>query len=600
MKRKYFVWAVVMASSLAFTSCDDFFETDPDDIINEDDYIESDDEMYKGFLGIISKVQEAGDQAIFLTDTRCNFLEVTTAAPSELQDIYNYSNTDNNEYADPSCYYAIIIACNDYFDKMAEYHENVGGMSETSETNFEAMLSCAIRLKVWAYLKLGSIYGEAYWFDDPLTEMYDLSDTDVFTYCDMKDLSEKCLNLLENGMTVDGVDIASDVSMYWYTWLDEESQNEDEYTEWQFITPPRIILEAEWRSWRASYLDEDAAQSDWLWIRDNLLEWLYNMHTATDISAIDIGGFTEDDLESAGYIYQLNIPLQSDATYVYYKIFFAEEGIGNKMQVISAIIYNYTYDQTNRIVQYFCPTYPDAESFYLRPSEYGLNLYDEDDIRSLTQKMVLNTLGGEDCVSKYYYAYNTTTRTYEYLNDDIYKIEPSIIMFRGHDVHFLLAEAENHLGNWWQSKTLLNMGLTNEFADKVLDESWSTYYSSWFGDNGGYGNVGIVGAARGTTYDLPTPEDDDYNLTEDERKQIYDWALADEYLKEFVAEGKSYGYMCKIADRYADPAYRGGSEEAARDSFAARIAPKYTETATQQKVKNYIQSNGYFIVWNLE
>ena len=80
---------------------------------------------------------------------------------------------------------------------------------------------------------------------------------------------------------------------------------------------------------------------------------------------------------------------------------------------------------------------------------------------------------------------------------------------------------------------------------------------------------------------------------------MYDWALADEHMKEYIAEGKSYSYLCKIAERYANSAYRQGDAATARDSVAKRLTPKYP-AATQSTVKNKIQSNGYFIHWNLK
>ena len=96
--------------ALLFASCTEFFNTNPDNIINVEDYISTNDEMYKGFLGILTRMQQAGDHAIFLTDTRGDFLEITPNAPVELQDIYNYNYTDGNPYADPTCYYAVVIA----------------------------------------------------------------------------------------------------------------------------------------------------------------------------------------------------------------------------------------------------------------------------------------------------------------------------------------------------------------------------------------------------------------------------------------------------------------------------------------------------------
>lgn len=595
------IWAIgLLIVAAAFQSCDDYFETDPKNIINEKDYIAEEDEMYKGFLGIFNRMQEAGDQAIFLTDTRGPLLETTDNAPAELKAIYNYDETNGNEYADPTCYYAIVVACNDYLKKMEEYHRNVGGMTEIAEENFPGLISSAIRIKVWAYLMLGKIYGEAYWFDDPLTEKKELSDASVFTHCNMKELADKAISLLENGVTVDGIHVDGDTEVSWYKWLDPETQDASLYrSQWDYLVPPAIVLNAEFRSWRASYVDEETAQTDWQWIHDNLLSYMYSYQSGAIGSERLLGSQGSSD------IFQLNKKMQSDATTAYFRIFYSEEA-GQPTQLLSGIMYDYENDQCNRIVQYFCPEYPDAESFYLQPSDYGLNLYNDNDIRGLTQKWVLNTLGGKTCVSKYYYGYNFSTRVYEYLDDKaIYKIEPTIPTFRGHDLHFLLAEAETHLGHFDQAYAIMNEGVSTEFPDKILpvdtDPAWDERYRPWLeAPNGGYGNLGIAGTANAKIHELPRPADEDFaNYTTDELKEMYDWALVDENNKEYVAEGKSYSFMCKIAERYSNTAYRNGSEAKARDSVAVRIAPKYASSGRQQTVENKIKSDGYFIHWNL-
>lgn len=621
MKRHTFITYALacIAAVPVVSSCEDYFDTDPKSIINDQDYIAKADEMYKGFLGIVARVQQAGDHAIWLTDTRCNMLETTPNAPVELQNIYNYNATDGNEYADPSCYYAIVNAANDYMAKMADYHHNVGGMSEADETNFKALLSSALRLKVWAYYTLGTVYGRAYWTDEPCDEMTDPATSDRFTLCDMKQIADRGIAALNNGIDIDGLHIGGDLRMQWYKWLDEENQSQDAFMKWQYMVPPSIILEAELRSWRASYEDEAAAQSDWQWIKDNLLQWMHDLQSMTydQVPSMSIPGWTTESYTlkddgsfnawkegyQPGYIFQLNMIMQSDANLPYYTIFCSEE-VGNRMHIISTILYDYANNQRNRLVQYLCPQYPSGDGFYLRPSDYGKSLYNTRDIRSLDQKMVMNTLGGQDAVTKYYYSYNPPTRSYKYLRTNIFEIEPAIVMFRGHDIHFLLAEAENHLGNWRQARALLNLGLNNEFAGGVDDfkksTDWDSRYETWFGGSGGYGNIGIVGGACGKTYDLPDPTDDGYSLTEDQRRQAYDWALADEYLKEFVAEGKSLGYLCKIAERYSRPGVREGSQEKAREAVAERIAPKYRAAGLSGKVTQAILNRGYFIEWNLK
>lgn len=601
------IWTIgLMAVSMTFTACEDFFETDPKNIINEEDYITEEDEMYKGFLGIFNRMQEAGDHAIFLTDTRAALLETTDNAPTDLKAICNYDETYGNPYADPTCYYAIIVACNDYFAKMEEFHQTVGGMTEIAEENFPALISSAMRIKAWAYLMLGKIYGEAYWFDDPLTEKKDLNDASVFTYCNMKELADRAIALLENGMTIDGIHVPGNLEVKWYKWLDPEVQDETMYRQWQFLTPPAVILNAEFRSWRASYVDEDAAQTDWAWIRENILDFLYYYQQPLDEDVEDPEGYRIAG--GTGYnrnaIFQLSLLMQSDNFGAYSNIFFTEE-TGSQYQLISTIMYDHARFQRNRLVQYFCPEYPDAESFYLQPSEYGVNLYNENDIRGATQKWMINTLGGKRCVSKYYYGYNFTTRSYQYLDEKpIFEIQPAIPTFRGHDLHYLLAEAELHLGHYDQAYVLLNAGVSDEFPDKVMPlgdgSNWDERYLPFLANSGGYGNAGLAGAANATLHDLPRPGDAEWDsYTEDEIKKMYDWAIADEHMKEYIAEGKSYSYMCKIAERYANNAYRGGDPAEARDSVAARIAPKYAPMGRQSVVENRIKSNGYFIHWEL-
>jgi hypothetical protein len=637
--KRYSILVITLLNIIIFSSCSDYFDTNPNNIINEEDYIDKEDEIYKGMLGIMNRVQEAGDHAIWLTDTRANILETTENAPDDLKRIYNYESTDGNEYADPTCYYAIIIACNDYIAKMGEYHKShKGAISEEAESHFIPMLSCTLRIKAWAYLMLGRIYGVAYWFDDPLTEKKALSDASVFTRCDMKQLAEKAITLLTNGIDVDGMHIAPDVDMYWWEWLDPENKELSPYIAWQYLTPPAMIMKVEFMSWLCNYLTEEAARPYWTEIRNTILDYLYAIHTfpfggeETNYPNFPLPGFNLQgtngrNIDDYRYylpnVFQLTVDLSAGIRqqWMPYMDLFPTEGIGLKTQAISGIIYNYEQHQRNRIVQYLCPEYPSADAFYLRPSEYGKQLYDDYDIRSMDQKVVMNTLGGQDCVSKYFYKrYHTNVQaatsgyqygTWGYIGDgsNLFKIEPTIPTFRGHDFHFLLAEAETHLGHFDVARTILNDGFTTRFPDKAFptdNDEWYPKYITWLGGDTpssstpttnprGSGNCGIAGAARGTLHALPLPEET--SLSEQQLKEMYDWAIADEYLKEYLAEGKAYSYLCKMADRWSNGGR--GDRGAACDSVIKRIAPKYP-ASTQAKVRSSILSDGYFIKWDLK
>lgn len=575
MKQRSIYLFIMLGLTGLLSSCQ-FFETDPDNVLKEGDYIAKESEMYRGFLGIVTRMQEVGDQAIFLTDPRCNYLEATGNAPVDLQNLAAYDETDGNPYADPTGYYAVIVSCNDFIAKMDEYCQRVGSaMSDSAKVHVPRLVSSALRYKVWAYYMLGRIYGEAYWFDTDMTELRPLTDTRTFEHLDMFGICNRCINLLDGGIDACGQHIPANLEMNWSYWIDPVNGNES-YQYWQYMTPKWISLRAELASWRTNYEDEASAQADWLWIRDNVLAFLN----------ASITNFGTDY-----YSCSMQIILE------YPNIFWTEQ-VSYAQQILGAIFYDYQNKQCNRLVQYFCPEFP-GDGYYLRPAASAQAMYNESDIRGGAQRLVSNTLGGQPAFSKYYY---TRLNNRGYLRAKIFEIEPTIPLFRGHDLHFLLAEAENHLGHWDVARTLLNTGMLNRFpggastlATDSLDGEpvWDPGYATWFATSGGYGDIGIVGANRAREYDLPGIADDatptqkrSFAYDRDRIKQ-YDLALADEYLKEFTGEGKSYSYLVKMAERY------GRDYQVIYD----RIKAKY-DAAAQSQVEQSLRTK-YFINWTL-
>jgi hypothetical protein len=448
---------------------------------------------------------------------------------------------------------------------MRQYRKRVGeSMDEDTKNNFNCLISSTLRIKVWAYYTLGRIYGKVVWFDDPLKELTNLNDVNIFTPLnDMKSIVNKCVNLLDSGIVVYKEErIAANLKMNWVAWLDPENENEDTYRYWNYLTPDWLLLRCELLSWRGE-------TGDWLCIRDSILNFLFKEQSITRLEG--------EYLYPSGFMYSCNIPLTGN----YQNIFYTER-MGYKFQFITGIMYDYENDQVNRLVDYFCPAFPC--SYYLRPSMHAIGKYVETDVRGLTQRLCMNVINGDTCFCKNYYHRGA------FLKSKILEIMPTIVLQRGHDYYFLLAEAENHLGNWEQAECLLNQGVTNSYTyARYLPAEWNSNYSSWFGGNGGYGDVGIVGCVRGAGHELPKPTDSVYNISEAERIRLYDMALADEYLLEYTGEGKSYSYLIKMAERYPSI---GAS------IIADRVVPKYP-ASKQAEVRAKIESGGYWVDWDL-
>lgn len=531
---------------LGITSCKDFFETDTDNTVNDEDYIGSSSEMYSGFLGIITEMQEVGDKAIYLTDTKGDFLTPTTNASQEIWDIYYYNDLQDNSFANPDGYYSVIIACNDYFDKMFDYRDEIGdAMDESTETNFEALISSALRIKCWAYLVLGEIYGEAIYFDSPLTSLDDLNDEGTYTKLNsLEEIANKCLDMLDNG--TEGIE--GNLDMNWGDWLDPEDPDNSDYYSWNLITPDYLAM----RSEICLILG-----IQYSWIRENILELLSET-------------FQEDS-----YKYRLNAGFSSN----YYRIF--ASGYYYSREDISSIIYDYSNNQTNNIITYFGKR--DPAEYLFRPSSYAMNKYGEDDNRAYGANFM--DQDGDTVATKYHYNYRWRKP---------YQSDASIKLFRGHDLHFMLAEAENHLGHWDPSASILTGGIAGRFTGLTVDTTdyattgWDPRYQDFIsGNSASYPNIGIQGSVNATQTELPSPDDEDYSMTEEERIKAYDLALLDEMLLEYPVEGRSYGMMIRMAERYNDPSI-----------IADRVCPKYS-SSYRSDIRSKIESGGYYVDYDL-
>ncbi len=534
------IFIVLMALSMA--GCDSYFETDPSDIINSEDYIGAQSEMYSGYLGIISKMQAVGDKVIFASDLRMNFMEPTVDAPEEMWQLYNYNVTPSNKLADPAEFYAVIIAVNDYLDRMFDYKEKLGGsMDAATETNFNALVSGAVRIKAWTYFQLAKIYGKAYYFDDPITELKSVADLSGYQeLSSFETIVDKCLEMIDGGYN----GIPGDLEMNWGSWLDPENPTNAAYVGWNYITPDYLCLRCE------LLLSTDAP--DYAWIKDNVLNRLL------EAFAIDL------------YRFSLNAGWSSN----YYRIF--AEGTYYSRSSISSIIYDYTNNQTNDLITYFGKRYP--AQYLIRPSTYGMSKYNSDDRRGLPCNFLIQD--GDTVIGKYHSSYRWRQP---------YQSDASIPLYRGHDLHFWLAEAENHLGHWDPAKTLLNEGVSNRFTSQAIfynnsdPEQWDIRYANFYSNS--YNNIGICGVVSATQHELSVPEDESGWMDADRIKE-YDLALLDEMLLEFPSEGRVMSMLYRMAQRYDDMSI-----------IADRVVPKYP-AAQQDAIRDKILGGEYFINWN--
>lgn len=579
--KKIFQSLFVVSFLFVAASCDNYFETNPDRLINDSDYISEENDMYTGYMGIATTLQAVADEMVLKSDIRANYLEPNTTSTQDLMDLYNYSNSQNNELADPAAFYDVILAANDFMAKMLAYKEKVGGaMSDETTEDFEAMVSGALRFKAWAYYKLANLYGEIIYFDDPIKEAKDLTDASIFTHItNYGDMIQKCLDIIDYGYPgLEGIDGSK--ALNWGRFMDaEDISAESTYRIWYRSTPDYVCLRSD--------LLLASNNPDYTWIKDQALTYLYNN--------------LSDHTWSLG---------QNNSYQNGYPAFFAS-GKGTSGIYISAAIYDGYYNQVHDLYDYF------VGEKYVRGSKAAQALYTNSDgtLEKRRGSSLYWSLDGDSLCTKYYGGlYNTSSLTTRFraISRGEFPNDAAIPLYRTQDLHFFLAEACNHLGEYDITKTLLMGGVEMKMAatgrtsmavtaeEMAADPKWGEQWADarWLTNNW-EANRGICYNNDNSdgTYYLPVPVADggEDEVTEEERIKAYDYAIMHEYMMEYVAEGKAMDMFTRMMQRYKDDA---DFVDSVTDLIVAKY-PEGDQEAIRAKVLDFGVGGQYYINWDL-
>ena len=578
MRRIYhFIHSVLLITLLSTAmSCSDFWSPETDDEFNGDDGFTTNTEMYTGFLGIMTKMQAIGDKEILLTEPRGELIEPTDDSSNELIALYNYDqDLQTNSYANPQGYYEVIIACNDYLSNMREYRNRPNADDEA----WQALVASAVRTKVWAYKTLAEIYGKAVWFDDPITHVTDLKPGDRFQLLPLPALIDRCLQYIEQGF--DGVSANQQID--WYEWLDPThtvSLSSSQYRKWNYMVPAYEGLYAELCLWKGALLDA-ASQDATMYYKK-----------AADLMLQALGKQINVTSDPGSNVYWL----PSAATPGHYS------PIWNNSQpypyeAVSAIIYDYTNNQTNTLLRHFSNEYPNK--YLLRPSQKGKARFTDATFNAgatttdTRYKCIFGQSAGQDYIAKFR-PVGSSARVNAY-QDDCH-----IYIYRATQYHLMLCEALNHLRRFIAMNAVLNTGVKAGEADDCFNPSmpeWEGFASTvdptkcdWTGTaNWGtrkYPSLGIRGCFTGL---VPRAvKVNTFELGEQGTLRFNDLALLDEAMLEFAAEGKVYPMMNRLVVRYNDP------------SIAAdRVSGKYDDEALAAAVRGKIMQGAYFVPFDL-
>ena len=503
---KKIIYSFAIISSMFFTTaCSDFFNPEASDVLVEDNYINDNTEVITGYLGVAATVQSVAEQTMFLEGLRGDFLEPTTNATREMWDIYNYQDLEGNTFASPKGYYNVIINANDYLSHLFAYRKK--DSTSVRETTFKGLVSSVLRYKAWAYLQLAKIYGEAIYFDDPITS---LGEIDKYPMLGFDDLISKSIDLIEIG--VNGIDGKS--SVIWTQELGRYYYNGVELTDGylNMNCPPAEILLAE------LYLNK----KDYQKVRDNCLA-LLNANCPNGRLRMDLNYYNAE-----------------------WKDLFSRY---TGTEDVSIQVFDKNYGQVNNLYDYYSNSL--GSKYYFRPTSTSI-------LRFKSQYQDGGVVSGD--------TYRGENSTYKVVNNDtvVYKFiqtNPSttavyLKLYRASDLYMFLVEANIGLGRLQEAVTFLNKGfrgvsltiLNNKFNAPYEDYPVSMQGSK--SENTNAGVRGLVNLNAVGTFALSSPTALD-SLTNMRR---LDSLIIEEACMEFGGEGKALYTMNRIIRKWSNSA----------------------------------------------
>ena len=409
--RTYMMALSMIALAMLATSCQDFFDVDTDDMLPDKNGYSQVGEVYSGFIGLAAAFQATADQYILMSELLGDLLEPTANAPVEFWDIYRYEATNGNTEVDPAKFYRIITNCNDFFTHVKIFRED--NPNAIPDNVYLGMMSSAITFRTWAYLNIGKFYGEARYFDKPITSGIDMSQFPILKF---DQLVPTLIEYMETG--VDSINAFN--ALDWTKIL-----NNSDYS-WNRMSVNPNALITELHLWAGNY--------------ERVIEEGLKAVTCQGVIGNTAGSTTKFTLSS----------VYANAKW---GELFSKTYTSADNEAFTVVPFDFQNDQTNRLQYFFSNTSPNV--YYFRPHENLLTKYHN-------QKQNNGRIGEDVYRGKgiTYTEENGQPVVYRYhAGRQNYSRDAHIFMYRASDVFLMITEALNELGNVGAADSLLSVGL---------------------------------------------------------------------------------------------------------------------------------------------
>ncbi len=154
-----------------FTACSDMLNTEPVDVLTEDEFYRDKFDADAAIRGLYGQLMDLGPQFVVLNELRADLMDVSANADHNLRQLSEHGAVgEENPWVDPKPFYLLINNCNSVisnFDRMLEE-------LKLDETAYLPRIADVMVLRSWLYYQLVLHFGEVPYITKPVETIDDL------------------------------------------------------------------------------------------------------------------------------------------------------------------------------------------------------------------------------------------------------------------------------------------------------------------------------------------------------------------------------------------------------------------------------------------
>jgi hypothetical protein len=517
----------VFLLSIISVSCKKLVDSQPKDVLNEENMYRNVADADAAVLGLYGKFMNLAQSYVILNELRADLMSVTTNSDDNFRQLEEHNVKEDNPYANPRPFYTVILNCNDIL-----YNLDIMLRDKRLKTDeYNMRYSDVAALRCWVYLQLGIHFGKVPYITNPLSNVTDVNNIAKMTPLDFNPLLDSLIKKMEALPYLQP-----------YTSAASLVTTVDGYTTNKFFINKQALL-GELYLWKGNYHQSAIAFK-------NVMETggIGDVHTYR----LEFSSIVDNNDLNVGYIRYRELDenmLVNNNSQGWRSIFArSQDGLFNR-EWVWFLPYNANFSPSNPFIDLFSNR---SGKYLVKPSQYAINNWNgqvqRNDFTYDARGKIFSwrSLDGQPVIMKYLYNFLDESSL---LPANVFTKNGKWFLYRAAALHLEYAEAANRDNHHTISYALVNQGLAATLPGKISTDAFPYNFDARKSDipkivGDWYTNVGVRG--RANVYSQPIVGDSTLMI---ENQIINEAGL------ELAYEGKRWSDLLRIALRRNDPAF---------------------------------------------